>query len=709
MSRCWLLALSLVCALFSIAALADDDETHPLVITNMAYEVPDVQLVRDDGKRVSLLREMNDGRAVVLNFIFTNCSSFCPLSSQTLGEFQQQLGADVTSVHLMSISIDPEQDTPARLREYARKFGAGPGWQHYTGTLAASRAAQQAFGAYRGDKMSHTPLTLMRAANAKNWRRIDGFVTPEELLTEYHQLLAATPTVSAGEAIYRRGILPSGEPVTAARQTDLRISGAAAACVNCHRRSGLGEVEGRIGIPPISGQYLFHPRAKDRDDLDLPFVETMRPDRDPYTEATLARAIREGVSVDGRPLSYLMPRYSLGDADMSTLIDYLKGMTPTRVPGVGDSVLHFATIITPDADPVKRRGMLDVLEHFFTDKDAFSRAESPRMRSSHRMMFKANRRWLLHVWELSGPPATWDRQLREHLAHEPVLAVISGLGGKTWAPVHAFCEAVALPCLFPNVDLPVVAEQDFYSLYFSKGVLLEAGLIARQLTEDDGAAAPGRVVQVFRPDDIGLPAAKAARAALSDGVWRIVDRPVGAGGTEAALATALKDVGSRDTLVLWLRPGDLAALANIPVRASSVYVSGLMGGTANASLPAPWRRVARLSYPFDLPDQRRIRMDYPLGWFRIRQIPVVDERVQADTYLACGLLAETLSHMADSFIPDYLVERLESLLEHRILTAYYPRLALAPNQRFASKGGYIVRFADPPGGQLIAASDWIVP
>jgi protein SCO1 len=190
MSRVWLLALSLVCAAFSIVAVADDDESHPLVITNMAYEVPDVQLVRDDGKRVSLLQEMNDGRAVVLNFIFTNCSSFCPLSSQTLGQFQHQLGADGRNVHLMSISIDPEQDTPARLRDYARKFDAGPGWQHYTGTLAASLAAQRAFGAYRGDKMSHTPLTLMRAANGKSWRRIDGFVTPNELLGQYHQLLA---------------------------------------------------------------------------------------------------------------------------------------------------------------------------------------------------------------------------------------------------------------------------------------------------------------------------------------------------------------------------------------------------------------------------------------------------------------------------------------------------------------------------------------
>jgi hypothetical protein len=514
---------------------------------------------------------------------------------------------------------------------------------------------------------------------------------------------------SAGEAIYRRGVLPSAEPLTGTRESDLRISGAAAACVNCHRRSGLGEIEGRISIPPISGPYLFHPRAKDRDDLDLPYVEAIRPDRDPYTDATLARAIRAGIGADGRPLSYLMPHYTLSDADMATLIGYLKGLTPASVRGVGDSVLHFATIITPDADPVKRRGMLDVLQHFFADKDAFSRAESPRLRSSHRMMFKANRRWLLHVWELSGPPGTWVQQLREHLAREPVLAVISGLGGKTWAPVHEFCEAAAVPCLFPNVDLPVVAEQDFYSLYFSKGVLLEAELIASRLTEDAGAAAPGRVVQVFRPDDIGLPAAQAVRAALSGGTVRVVQRPLGAGAAAEALAKVLKDVGPQDALVLWLRPADLAGLARIPVRASGVFVSSLMGGMSNAPLPAPWRKVARLSYPFDLPDQRRIRMDYPLGWFRIRQIPVVDERVQADTYLACGLLAETLSHMADSFIPDYLVERLEGLLEHRILTAYYPRLALAPNQRFASKGGYIVHFADLAGGQLVADSDWIVP
>jgi len=169
---------------------ADASAGPPVTVTAVDYQVPDIQLIRDDGKRVSLLAEMNDGRAVVVNFIFTTCSSFCPLSSQTLAQFQQALGADQERVHLMSISIDPEQDTPARLRAYAHKFGAGPSWQHYTGTLAASLAAQRAFGAYRGDKMSHTPLTLMRSGYGKTWTRIDGFVTPNELMQQYRQLLA---------------------------------------------------------------------------------------------------------------------------------------------------------------------------------------------------------------------------------------------------------------------------------------------------------------------------------------------------------------------------------------------------------------------------------------------------------------------------------------------------------------------------------------
>ena len=155
------------------------------------YVVPDVKLTRQDGVDISLPAEMNDGRPVMVNFIFTSCGSICPLMSQVFGQVQRRLAGEGAAVHLMSISTDPEEDTPARLREYAGRFGALAGWNHYTGTLEASQTAQRAFGVYRGDKMSHTPVTLIRAEPGGPWLRIEGFVTPDDLLRQYHQLLTA--------------------------------------------------------------------------------------------------------------------------------------------------------------------------------------------------------------------------------------------------------------------------------------------------------------------------------------------------------------------------------------------------------------------------------------------------------------------------------------------------------------------------------------
>lgn len=155
------------------------------------YVLPDVQMVRDDGAAVQLADEIDDGRPVVLNFIYTTCTTICPLTSQTFADLQARLGAARERVHLVSISIDPEQDTPARLRAYARKFAAGAEWQHYTGTLAASLSAQRAFNALRGDKMSHTPVTYVRTAPGRSWVRFDGFATAEQLLGELHDAVAA--------------------------------------------------------------------------------------------------------------------------------------------------------------------------------------------------------------------------------------------------------------------------------------------------------------------------------------------------------------------------------------------------------------------------------------------------------------------------------------------------------------------------------------
>jgi hypothetical protein len=522
------------------------------------------------------------------------------------------------------------------------------------------------------------------------------------------------PQNVAGEELYREGQLPGGALLHAERAGELPLAGPDAACVHCHGRSGLGAVEGRIVTPPIAGRLLFHPGER------LPLEDAHRGgthhvpptprDRPAYDDATLARAIREGVGVDGRALDYLMPHYDLDDAAMRDLIDYLRHLSSGRVPGVSDSALQFATIVTPDADPVARDGMVAVLERFFAEKNSFftTSDSSPLPQGTHAIRFRMQRLWQLHVWQLQGSAATWEAQLEERLRREPVFAVISGLGGSTWEPVHRFCEREAIPCLLPNVDLPVVARDDFYPIYFSQGLLLEARLVATRLRPrlaSDGAHS--RIVQVFRSDDSGAAAAAALREDLPGADF--VDLKLQPKDGPGELARALKNVGPEDTLVLWLRPADLARLPEAGSGAAPVYVSGLMGGLERAPLPPTWRSRALIMYPYALPSERSLRLQYPLGWFHFRHIPVVAERVQVNTYVACQVLAEAVASMLDEFVRDYLVERVEAMLDSRIVNGYYTRLGLASGQHFASKGGYLVRFAGASGASVVADGGWIVP
>ena len=103
---------------------------------------------------------------------------------------QRRLGDERSKVHLVSLSIDPEADSPARLVEYARRFAAGAGWSFYTGSLEASLAAQKAFDVYRGDKMNHVPVTFLRVAPDQPWVRLEGFASAEAVVAEYRRLRA---------------------------------------------------------------------------------------------------------------------------------------------------------------------------------------------------------------------------------------------------------------------------------------------------------------------------------------------------------------------------------------------------------------------------------------------------------------------------------------------------------------------------------------
>lgn len=159
------------------------------VRSQATYALPDVQLVDAEGARVPLAGALAAAEPVILNFIFTTCGAICPVMSATFSEVQAAL-ADRDGVRMVSISIDPEQDTPAALKAYADKYGAGSQWQMLTGTLADSIAVQRAFGVYRGDKMNHAPATFLRAAPDQPWVKLDGFASADDIVRELRSLQA---------------------------------------------------------------------------------------------------------------------------------------------------------------------------------------------------------------------------------------------------------------------------------------------------------------------------------------------------------------------------------------------------------------------------------------------------------------------------------------------------------------------------------------
>lgn len=157
--------------------------------TVKAYVVPDVVLTDADDRPVRLRELLAGNDPVMMNFVFTTCSTICPVTTKVLSDVPARLGGEAKHLRMISISIDPEHDTPLQLKAYAKSFQASERWKFLTGRTEDVKAVQLAFDSYRGDKMSHEPLTLMRQAPGKPWVRIDGFASPDQLVREYRRVL----------------------------------------------------------------------------------------------------------------------------------------------------------------------------------------------------------------------------------------------------------------------------------------------------------------------------------------------------------------------------------------------------------------------------------------------------------------------------------------------------------------------------------------
>lgn len=462
-----------------------------------------------------------------------------------------------------------------------------------------------------------------------------------------------------GRAIYEGRIaLPSA------------TGGPAPGCMLCHRRSGMGDFEGGLAVPPIAGPMLFSPL--DRDSARYFAHSEQFRVRPAYDEVALGVLLREGRAPDGTAMRPAMPRYDIGAQDLADLRAYLQGLSASPPGGIDAQSIRLATITTPDADPVRRDAMLAALERFVERKNAQSRHEAKRSAQADRtremVADRKFRLWTLEHWALEGAPASWAAQLEGRQAHAPVYAVVAGMGGVRWSAVDDFCERHRLPCLLPQVEASPPEPASFYSLRFHGGIEVDARLLAEWLR-----GAPFRLRAAPRGD--------AQRAAL------VRQALVGAGAREAGVADASDEVVQVSLLA---PPAHLDWLRGEQARGRIAWLPGSTGLT-----PAALQAVTHL-----MPDglivtssMPGVQLDRQLQrartWARAQGLADVPDDVVANAVFAAMALGDGLAHSDFGFTPEYLIERLEHGLENLVPWSTYPRLAIGPGQRVASKGSYV--------------------
>jgi cytochrome c553 len=501
-----------------------------------------------------------------------------------------------------------------------------------------------------------------------------------------------TSDIDIGRHIYRDGLLPNGEPLTALVAGDVPILGTQFSCESCHGRSGMGAGESTYIVPPIAGPFLFS--------------ESPQPKRPPYDLTSLARVLREGVTPSGRTLDRLMPRFRLSDDNIASLAAYLAVLSADNSPGVDDRVIRFGTIMTEDVDPAEREGVLAVLRQFFEEKNRQTRLDSGRWDRGYTPESRLPtvfREWHLDVWTLTGPAESWGEQLERYYAAAPVFALVSGLGTGDWEPVSRFCEKREIPCLFPGTDLPDAQAGDFYTLYFSRGLKLEADLIAAHLASHPASG----VVQVFCDASAAGAAVASLRQTLeargqsTNDLQFDCDKPL----PTAELATRLA-ANPDSAAVLWLRPSQLTGL-EIPLPASRIYVSSiLLGNQAPDSLRAAPGPVFE-AYAFKLPGETDPAFRRFAVWAKTRKIELTAPRRQAEAYFACMALGYTVKHMRRFFVRDYALDMLEHSQGLAIYLPYHPRPTFGPDQRFLNKGGYVLPVVN--GKPKATNAEWLLP
>ena len=523
-------------------------------------------------------------------------------------------------------------------------------------------------------------------------------------------------SILAGKTIYLHGKLSSGEDIIATTVGDVQLSGEQAACVNCHRHSGLGSSEGSTIAPAVTGEILFS-EQKIKAHRYQPSSNQARyaHDRPAYTEDSLKNTLQSGVDINGNPLELLMPRYIFAENDYKHLYAYLNSLSINNA-GVTDTTLHIATIIDERASTDKINTMLSTLERYISDLNAGTRRETERTAQApiqKEWLYQGYRKYKLHVWKLTGEPHSWQKQLNNYYDKTPVFAVVSGISKDSWNSIDKFCNTREVPCILPNTKTPGYSANNFYTLYFDAGPYNDASVIARYFQNsalDNNEAAS--IVQLY--DDSSY--SEVAKNTLYEEITANGKRNI----TSVSVETINNKHGidqyiknKNTTVIIWSEKLDdslLAALSSNKNKIKSVFIPYYLATSIETRKKLDNIGIEVLtSYPYVKPSSEPRDTIRSSVWAKSRKIDTTEKAVFTNTFSAIKILLNAIKHARSHFNRAYIIELLEHKLDKSVLTGMYPKLTIGPNQRYASRGGYIMKVPDDVSSPLQPVSEWLLP
>lgn len=529
--------------------------------------------------------------------------------------------------------------------------------------------------------------------------------------------------IRLGERMYRDGILPSGASMPAYIRGDVEVDSSAFSCSSCHLRAGLGSTEGGVITPPTTGKKLYQkyrrpPSLGDKADQYGRYIyaKTVQ-ERPPYTRETLATAMRFGTDPAGQTFNDVMPRYPLSEEDMSLLISYLEMLSAEPSPGAGSTEFRFATIISDDVSPEDRKALLQPLNTFIDRKNQQMEMYKDFVKFGYIPtveMKYAFRNASLDVWELKGAPESWQKQLAAYNAKKPVFAILGGISNQKWKPVHDFCEAERLPCLFPITDLPEISDTGWYTYYFNKGYYQEGEAVARYLNREEKITSEGKILQIVQDSAAGR-----ALAAGFENSWKEQGRTdvttITLTTQQLADQTRLNDILSKQrysALLLWTDSEPLPHLKGLVSRLTDsgvVFISSSYLGRKTADIPENIRERIYITWPYRLTPY----IGPQTGQFDAK-VPVLttakdfgDRRITSKTItMLLQATLQGLSRIYDNLYRDHLLDVMSMQMD--LTVKDFERMSFGPGQRFVSKGCYIIQLGpgkDPP---LLQRSEWVI-